>query len=340
MIVEHLIADTFGTHIGKYQGRLQITQNGAVLSQAPILHLRTVHVISNGISISSDVLRTCAEEGIPIFFLSSRGQPYASIYASGLSGTVLTRRAQLLSYYDQRGIMFALAIARGKIANQSITLKYMAKNRKDAQPEIYELLRDASDAVIVHQADLNRIRGQSIDEVREQIMGTEGHAAKVYWEAIRAIVPDGYQWEGREGRGAQDAVNSLLNYGYGILYSQIEQCVVLAGLDPYAGFLHADRPGKPSLVLDMIEEFRQVAVDRVVFGLVNRGYTVQQDETGRLTEAFRRDYAEKITQNLENTVRYEGKRFPLRYVIQMQARHLAVFLRGEREDYAPYKAQW
>jgi CRISPR-associated protein Cas1 len=77
-------------------------------------------------------------------------------------------------------------------------------------------------------------------------------------------MPEQYDWPGREGRGAQDPLNSLLNYGYGILYGQVEQAIILAGLDPYAGFLHADRPGKPSLTLDLIEEFRQVAIDRVV----------------------------------------------------------------------------
>ncbi|MER3513307.1 MAG: CRISPR-associated endonuclease Cas1, partial [Chloroflexota bacterium] len=78
------------------------------------------------------------------------------------------------------------------------------------------------------------------------------------------------------------------NYGYGILYGQVERALVLAGLDPYAGFIHVDRPGKPSLVLDLIEEFRQAVVDRTVLGLVNKGVALEQDEEGRLTEGTRR----------------------------------------------------
>src|SRR5204862_398077 len=83
---------------------------------------------------------------------------------------------------------------------------------------------------------------------------------------------------GREGRGATDPLNAALNYGYGILYAQVERALLLAGLDPYAGFLHADRPGKPSLVLDLIEEFRQAVVDRTLIGQVNRGVAFALDE--------------------------------------------------------------
>jgi CRISPR-associated protein Cas1 len=141
-------------------------------------------------------------------------------------------------------------------------------------------------------------------------------------------------------RGAADPVNSLLNYGYGILYGQVERASVLAGMDPYAGFIHTDRPGKPSLVLDLIEEFRQVAVDRLVFGLVNRHFLVKQDDKGRLSDDTRKHFAEKVVEHLEAGVRHEGKSYPLRLVIQMQARHLAAYLRGEREHYVAFKAGW
>ncbi len=141
-------------------------------------------------------------------------------------------------------------------------------------------------------------------------------------------------------RGATDPVDSLLNYGYGILYAQVERALVLAGLDPYAGFVHADRPGKPSLVLDLIEEFRQVVVDRVVFGLVNRHFTVEQNERGLLSDATRRSLPEKVIKHLESEVPYEGKRYELRIVLQSQARHLAAFLRGDRESYEAFQAGW
>ena len=93
--------------------------------------------------------------------------------------------------------------------------------------------------------------GGEIDEIRERLLSIEGRAAQRYWSSIKDIIPAELAWPGRQTRGAKDLFNSLLNYGYGVLYAQVEQAILLAGLDPYAGFLHADRPGKPSLVLDL-----------------------------------------------------------------------------------------
>jgi CRISPR-associated protein Cas1 len=115
---------------------------------------------------------------------------------------------------------------------------------------------------------------------------------------------------------------------------------VLAGLDPYAGFAHVDRPGKPSLTLDAIEEFRAPVVDRTIFGLANKGVKFEQDERGYLTEATRKMLAEKILERLESGETYEKKSFPLRLIIQQQMRHLATFLRGEREAYEPFVMGW
>lgn len=337
-VIQHLIADTFGSHIGKYSQRLKITQKGETLAQAPLLHLETVSVLSRGVSISADALEACAERGIPVFFLDSQGTPYASVYAAGLAGTVITRREQLRAYDDRRGFMLGLAFATGKIINQSITLKYFSKTRKDTS--LGDELRLYAGDVMDHLSWLDKLKAERVDEARGTILAAEGNAARVYWQAWGTLIPEQYIWPGREGRGAKDVVNSLLNYGYGILYGQVERALVLAGLDPFAGFIHVDRPGKPSLVLDLIEEFRQVAVDRVVLGLVARSYTVDLDEHGRMSEETRTHFAHHILQHLETGVRYDSKRYPLRHIIQMQARHLAAFLRGETETYTPYRAEW
>ncbi|MHB8626478.1 MAG: CRISPR-associated endonuclease Cas1 [Aggregatilineales bacterium] len=339
-IVQDLYADQFGSHIGKYSERLKLTKGGETLAQAPLLHLESVTVASKGVSISADAIAACTERGIPIHFIAHNGESYASLYSAGLGATVLTRRAQLTAYYDERGCAISLAVVEGKILNQASTLKYVAKSRKEADPERYELLREASIGVEEQTVRLNELRGRSLEELRGTLMAIEGYAANLYWDALRAVIPDIYGWTARTGRGATDPVNSLLNYGYGILYGQIEQAIVLAGLDPFAGFIHTDRPGKPSLVLDLIEEFRQVAVDRLVVGLVNRNFEVKQDQQGRLEDETRRSFAEKILEHLDATVRYQGKRYPIRSVIQMQSRAMAAYLRGETGEYAPYKAEW
>lgn len=340
MIVEYLTADTFGTHIGKYSKRLKITQNGETLAQAPIMHLRAVYIMERGVSISADAVAACCEEGIPIHYMDSTGRNFATIYSSGLTGTVRTRRAQLEAYHDERGFRFVQALFHAKLHNQAATLKYLAKNRKEGEPDIYHALRLAAGDLMDGQARIDEVSPDHIDTVRATLMGIEGQASRLYWEAVRGIVPPEYGWTKREGRGATDPINSLLNYGYGILYSRVEQALTLAGLDIYAGFLHADRSGKPSLVLDLIEEFRQVAVDRVVWGLVNRRFNVTQSSDGKLAEDTRRTFAEHILNHQHVCLRYNGQKVPLRIILQSQARALAAFLRGERDEYAGFKATY
>jgi CRISPR-associated protein Cas1 len=125
-----------------------------------------------------------------------------------------------------------------------------------------------------------------------------------------------------------------------VLYKQVEHTLVLAGLDPYAGLLHADRPGKPSLVLDLIEEFRQAVVDRALLGQVTRGWQIERTEEGWLTETTRERVVEKVLDRLAGSEPYEGQRQPLRHILQMQARHIATFVRGERERYEPFVMGW
>lgn len=348
-IVQHLIVDEFGAFVGKHSERIMVTKNGATLTQAPLLHLEAVIIANKGVSVSADAVRECADRGIPIHFVSGSGNAYASLYSAGLTGTVLTRRAQIEAFRDQRGLHVALTVASGKIQNQANLLKYMGKYRKESAPALYDELRLRADEVLDGMIDLQRLQrypeivsGEKavIDDWRAEIMGIEGRAAQRYWGAIKQVIPAELHWPGREGRGAKDPFNSALNYGYGVLYGQVERALVLAGLDPFAGFAHVDRPGKPSLTLDMIEEFRQPVVDRTVIGLVNKGVKLAQDERGYLADETRRMLAAKVLERLESAEPYEGKRHPLRAILQSQARHLATFLRGERLAYEPFIASW
>jgi CRISPR-associated protein Cas1 len=130
----------------------------------------------------------------------------------------------------------------------------------------------------------------------------------------------------------------MLNYGYGILYSQVWGAVLNAGLEPFAGFLHVDRPGKPSLVLDLVEEFRQPVVDRVVITHINLGERVAM-EGGFIDQETRRGLAGEVIQRLEAEDHFEGKKFQVRSIIQKQARSVCRFFRGEGE-YRPFSFKW
>lgn len=336
-VVKYLEADRIGSFVGKYSERLKVTYKGDVVQQAPLIHLRSVTLIGDGVSISTDAIAACSERGIPIIMLDNRGHVTGALYSAGLVGTIATRREQILAYYDGRGPELAQIFTTAKMTNQARTLRHWAHNRERHHPADAQELRSTADN-IAQMAQQTQAAWQHIpsEQLTGWLMGREGQAAHLYWQSATLLVPENYNWQGRIGRGASDPVNSLLNYGYGILYGEIERAILLAGLDPYAGFLHADRPGKPSLVLDLIEEFRQIAVDRVVFGLVARQYAIEQDENGRLTLETRRDFIDKIRGQLEGYVQQAGKRGLLRHAIQRQARRLASYLRGEQAEYAPY----
>lgn len=340
-----LIVDQFGAFVGKHSERIRVKQKGKVLAEAPVMFLDNVLIIGRGISVSADAMALCAEQGIPMHYLSRRGQPYAALYAAGLGGTVLTRRAQYMAYNDQRGVALASVFAAGKIQNQARLLKYLAKSRKTKAPEIYDALRDAATAVEAHVRPLSAWRtvawDEGIETHRAQLLSIEGRAAQAYWGGLKAVVPRALAWPGREGRGARDPFNAALNYGYGVLYGQVERAILLAGLDVYAGFIHTDRPGKPSLVLDLIEEFRAPVVDRAILGIVGQGIPIEQDDEGWLTLKIRRTIAERVLNRLEeSTERYERKRQKLRWILQSQARHIATFVRGDRAEYRPFVSGW
>lgn len=343
--VPTLIVDQFGSYVGKSSERIQVRQKHDVIDEAPVMFLENLLIIGRGISISAEALALCAENGIPVHCLSQRGEPYAALYAAGLAGTVVTRRAQYMAYNDCRGVALAAAFAAGKIQNQARLLKYLAKSRKEKAPDVYAALHNAAQTVEHHIAELTEWRSQAWDEgvdaYRGQLLSIEGRAAQAYWEGLKYVIPAALGWPGRQGRGAPDPFNAALNYGYGVLYGQVERAVLLAGLDAYAGYIHTDRPGKPSLVLDLIEEFRAPVVDRAVIGIAGQGIHIEQDSDGWLTLTTRRTIAERVLDRLEeSSERYERKRQKLRWILQSQARHIATFVRGDRVEYRPFVSGW
>ncbi len=343
--ISTLIVDQYGSYVGRRSERIRVTLKRKVLAEAPVMFLEQVLITSKAISISTDALALCAGQGIPVYYLSWKGTPYAALYAAGLGGTVLTRRAQYAAYDDSRGLDLAVAFVTGKIQNQARLLKYLAKSRREKSPECYAALRQAAKKTQSHLLELKPWRKtaeeRGLEACRAQLLAVEGRAARYYWGGLRHVLPEELAWPGRKRRGARDPFNSALNYGYGVLYGQVERAILLAGLDPYAGYIHVDRPGKPSLVLDLIEEFRAPVVDRAILGLIGQGVPLRRDDEGWLARETRRAIAERVLHRLEeSTERYERKRQKLRWILQSQARHLATYLRGERAAYRPFLSGW
>lgn len=284
------------------------------------------------------MVKECSRQGIQLNFISGSGDPYAKLVSPALGGTVATRREQLLAYLDGRGVTFAKETVRGKVYNQANVLKYFAKHRREADPALHSRIYDAAASLEVLRQELETIDGERVDDVRERLLSVEGQAGRTYWQTVAHLLPEALGFPGREHRGATDAVNSLLNYGYGMLYHQVSGAVSLAGLDTFAGFIHTDRAGKPSLVLDLVEVFRQPVVDRVILAWLNRGYAPRMDGD-RLGEETRKELAAKVLERLEDHDRFEGVQHKLKTIIQMQCRRLAMFLRGEAA-YRAYVAGW
>lgn len=256
-----------------------------------------------------------------------------------LNAVVSTRRAQLSAIGDARGVEFSRAVVRGKIRNQAALLRYFGKYLKQHNPERYASIESVAQQLHRLRSSAGNIQAASIEECRQKLMGVEGVCGRLYWDAVHVIIQDKLTFLGRITRGAQDELNSLLNYGYGILYSHVWGAVLNAGLEPFAGFLHVDRPGKPSLVLDLVEEFRQPVVDRVALAYVDLGEPIEM-EHGMLKGITKITFSTKIMERLQSPEPYRGSRYQIRSIIQQQARRLASFLRGDAPSYRPFAFKW
>lgn len=333
--MEEVFIDGFGVSVGKKSERLVVKRKGEVVLERPFFDVERVIVATEGATLSASAIHECTRAGIPVEFISYSGVPYATVVSPNLGGTVKTRRAQLMAYEDRRGLELGRAFATGKLANSANNLKYYAKYRKGRDRGLYDFLYSRVDRIDGISRELAELDGESVDEVRGALLNCEGRGASLYWEGMERLAPE---FGGREGRGATDLVNSLLNYGYGILYNRVLSAVTRAGLDPFAGYVHTDRPGKPSLVLDLIEEFRASVVDRAVFGMLGTGFRVRMDGE-KLDEETRKLVAGKVRERLAARLTHRGRKQKLENLIHIQARGVASFVR-DGVLYRPFVGSW
>lgn len=325
----------FGLFIGKKSERVVVKKDGRVCAQVPFLRLQEIVVGSRGVSLSSDLLEEVCTRGIRLAFLNNAGKPYALLTSPMLTATVETRRAQLAAFPTEKGAEMARWVVAGKIHNQEKLLRYFGKSRTGAAGE--ELSRAAGQLRGLRRQALET-EGASAAAVRATLMGYEGTAGRLYWKAIGNLLPSSNGFEGRNPHQPGDAVNAALNYGYGILYGHVWGAVMNAGLEPFAGFLHTDQSGKPSLVLDLVEEFRQPVVDRAIFTWLTKGGSLVQVK-GMLDAASREAIAARVMLRLQSVEQHRGKSHQIRSIIQMQARLAASAVRGLR-DYRPFTFKW
>jgi CRISPR-associated protein Cas1 len=340
------LVDEFGSGIAKHSERLIISRpipngNGGKPEkrQVPVLLLDHLLIGSRGVSLSADALALCCERGIPITLIGFAGRPIASFTSPALHGTCRTRRAQIASYDTRLGAHFAKSIVSGKIQNEAANLKYFCKNRKEQQPEVCEqvlALAAHLDSLADRAAD---VQADSADSARQALLQIEAEAAKLYWRSIALIYAEKAGFAGREHRGTKNPANAALNYAYGILSCETWTAVLVAGLEPYAGILHADRPGRLSFVLDLMEEFRPVVADRTVFGLAAKGWKPDLQENGWLTYPSKRRLLDALQERWDTPLPYNGRRVKLRNILQFQAREAAQHFLAKAQ-YRAFRVRW
>jgi CRISPR-associated protein Cas1 len=333
-----LILSGFGIYLGKKSERLQVKLAGKAVHEFPLFRISEVVVASKGVSLSSDLIREFCERGIRLTFVEPSGRPYAMLSSPVLTATVESRRQQLMAFHDARGLEFARVVVRGKIRNQRHLLLYFGKYLKQSSPERFAELSELARKLRTLELQARKVEGHSVDEKRQELMGLEGVSGRLYWQGVKQIVEGKVEFMGRVHQGASDGVNALLNYGYGILYAQVWGAVVNAGLEPFAGYLHVDRPGKPSLVLDLVEEFRQPVVDRAIISYINLGQMFGLKD-GLLDLQTRKEIGQKVLDRLASPEPFRGQHYQIRSIIQMQARTLVSFLRG-KSRYRPFSFRW
>ena len=330
-----LFVSGFGLYVGKKGERIVVKQGGKVCAQVPFFKMQELILASKGISFSTDLLEHLCERGIRVACTTSSGKPFALITSPLLTATVETRRQQLASYSTQRGAEFCRWIVAGKLHNQEKLLRYFGKSRDG---ERRERLEGTAKVLRRLRKDALAVEGGSADEVRPKLLGLEGTGGRMYWQCIGEMLPDEAGFERREHQGPANAVNAALNYGYAILMSHVWGAAMNAGMEPFAGFMHTDRSGKPSLVLDMVEEFRQPVVDRAILTWLNKGGRLKLVK-GMLDGESKENVASRVLLRLNSTERHRGRMHEVRSIVQMQARLAASAMRGQK-PYRPFSFQW
>ena len=336
-----LYVTTEGAWLRKDGENLVMEVEGAERARLP-MHMLSGLVCIGRVMVSPPLLGHCTEHGICVSYLSAHGRFLARVEGP-VSGNVLLRRAQYRAADDpQRCGLLVRHLLVGKVHNQRSVLG--------------RGLRDHADKLGAD--DLGRLQhahkrlGRLVDKLMlesdtNQLRGLEGEAAACYFDSFGLLVRNedpAFAFKGRSRRPPLDALNALLSLLYTLLTHDCRGALEAVGLDPAVGFLHRDRPGRPSLALDLMEEFRPVLADRLALSLVNRkqvsardfqtldnGAVLLRDDARKLVLTA---YQERKREELQHAFIGESAVFGLFPFLQAQlmARHL----RGDLDAYPPF----
>ncbi len=300
----------------------------------PIAKVEEVVVLGN-VTLTTPVLAALLQRRIEVAFCTPWGR-FLGRLSPPLSKNAPLRLAQHRAHNDPAvRLSLAARFVSGKIANMRTFL--LRQNRKRDDAEI-------ADACHFLQETLRQVEALAAEGgTLSTLLGLEGSAGACYFGVFGRLLASGWEFPGRLRRPPPDPVNALLSFGYTVLTNSVSSAVQIVGLDPLVGFLHAPGYGRPSLALDLVEEFRPLVVDSVVLRVINTAILRPdnfQREMGscHLEDRARRRYIEALEARLNEEIQHPtfGYRVTYRRALELQARLLAKTLLGEIPTYPPF----
>lgn len=334
-----LFVTTDDSYLSREGESIVVKRDGSPVLRVPALNLDGLVCIGRSY-LSTPVLRLCGEKGLTVSVLSTTGRLIGR-FEGPMTGNVLLRRDQhrLSSDPDAR-LAIAKRFVMGKVSNSRTVLLRGARDHGDRQGRLGE-------AAEMLQRILRRVElAQDLNELR----GMEGEAARTYFGVFDTLITrdeTDFMFAGRSRRPPLDRVNALLSFTYGILRHDIRSACEAVGLDPQMGFLHADRPGRSGLALDLMEELRAPFADRVVLTLVNRQQVSANDfEVGpggavKMNDDARKALIVTYQKRKQDTLTHPflQEQTTTGLIPHLQARLLARHLRGDLDGYPPFMAR-
>ena len=332
-----LIIDGFNKTINKRDNQIVIKEDGQEVDYFLPKDLKQIIILGKG-AITFDAIALLAEADVDLIAVDWRGNIQYRLASKG-HNNVQIRKQQYFSLNDVRSGYLAKKFIESKIRNQKATISSLSRSRGGV--EFLDLQKEKLDNLL---KALLEIKNKPSEKIRSEIFGIEGMASHEYWQGFRFVIDDEYNFLKRSGRGATDIVNSMLNYSYAILASEVLKALHISGLDPYAGFLHADRYGRTSLVFDLMEEFRQQIVDKSVLKLINRGQIKKVDfeiknDFVYINEDCRKLLIKTVLDKLNNEVTFEGVKKQYSDFIAIEAEHIVDFLMYNKQ-YKTFYIRW
>ena len=322
-----LYINTYGTYVHVKDEMFEIrkkNEKGEVEKKHYSAQKVTSIVMTTGSALSTDAVKLAMMHNVDIVFVEQSGDPIGRVWHSKLGSTTKIRKCQLEASLNDLGLKWTKIWLMTKLDNQLNFIKDLKKHR----PQHTDFLNDKIARIEALSVSISAIQATKVSEIADTLRGLEGTAGRLYFETLNYVLPKEYQFNGRSMRPAQDAFNAFLNYAYGILYSRVEKALIIAGVDPYVGFLHRDDYNQLSMVFDYIEPYRTFA-DEVVFRLfsakrVNKshtdpltnGVTLNKEGKALLVEAFNK-FME------DDPIRHRNRNVIRSHVIQLDAHHFA-----------------